>query len=113
MSKKDKETVLIPGANCACLIDENGFLVIADIDLGKDCKIKDCGKDADTVVCSYNEDSVPLSIKVCTEHAEDLMNCRLADSGVDTFYTLTKVESSTDDKDLFGRSRSINKKLLN
>jgi hypothetical protein len=113
MSKKDKETVLIPGANCACLVDEDGFLVIADIDLGKDCKIKDCEKDADTVVTSYSEDGLPLSIKVCTEHAEDLMNYRLAASGVDTFYTLTKVETTTDDTDLLERARSINKKLLN
>lgn len=113
MSKKDKDILLVPGANCACLIDDEGFLVVADIDLGKDCKIKECGSAADTVVCSYTDDGLPIAIKVCTDHAEDLMNYRLASAGVDTFYSLTKVESDGQTDHLLNKINNSNKKLLN
>lgn len=114
MSKDKKTPILVPGANCACLIDQEGFLVIADIDLGSECKIKDCPEQADSVVCSYTDTGLPIAIKVCTSHAEDLMNYRLAESGVEQFYTITKVEAEdSEEEDLFTSIATTNKKLLN
>ena len=113
MRKKEKDILLVPGANCACLLDREGFLVVADVDLGDGCNIEECGGDADTVVLSYTEERPPLAVKVCTKHAEDLINCRLASSGVDTSYALTKVEKDGPVDHLLNKISNSNKKLLN